>query len=280
MSQSRSSVRIPTRAQEAESWNRVVVVLDACVIELFKGKQTLKRRMREKSNSFGNDSLIDGELHKGYISKVLGEDPAKYRLDIVHHCLLQLLDSPLCLAGHLEVYLKLDCGTLVHVDPRFECPLIFDEFKVILTELLVFRRVKASEHKHSNSNQKRSPLSLLRIVKNPLADHLPTSQQKAINVFSVGDTAEFVALHDLIAPTIKEQLSKDGKISVKTRELSMSPVFVIGAFKQNSIDISYWKSMSANYGAIMREVKISERELSGGVCCAMLTHEYESKLRL
>jgi rRNA small subunit pseudouridine methyltransferase Nep1 len=48
--------------------------------------------------------LLNSDEHKTYIIKKLKKDFSDYRPDILHSCLLALMDSPLNKAGYLNVY--------------------------------------------------------------------------------------------------------------------------------------------------------------------------------
>jgi len=48
--------------------------------------------------------LLNSDEHRNYISKKLKKDYSDYRPDILHSCLLTLMDSPLNKAGFLNVY--------------------------------------------------------------------------------------------------------------------------------------------------------------------------------
>ena len=49
--------------------------------------------------------LVCADSHKGILSK-LKADASEFRPDIVHQCLLALLDSPLNKAGFLKVFIQ------------------------------------------------------------------------------------------------------------------------------------------------------------------------------
>jgi rRNA small subunit pseudouridine methyltransferase Nep1 len=49
--------------------------------------------------------LVTADSHRSILQR-LKQDPAAFRPDIVHQCLLTLLDSPLNKAGLLQVYVQ------------------------------------------------------------------------------------------------------------------------------------------------------------------------------
>lgn len=141
------TVRLPKQPQEREQWRRLIVILEHCPIQQIqtqKGFELLRER------------------HRIYHSKN-GTDPAQWRPDVVHQCLLHLLDSPLSRSGRLQVFLRTAAGILIMIDPRLHVPRSMRLFEAMMTRLLFKLKVR------STTNQ----LQLLRVVKNPVTSHLP-----------------------------------------------------------------------------------------------------------
>ena len=61
--------------------------------------------------------LLQPDKHKKHIAFKLKRDIAEFRPDILHRCLLAILDSPLNKAGLLKVYIHTIDNVLIEVDP-------------------------------------------------------------------------------------------------------------------------------------------------------------------
>jgi rRNA small subunit pseudouridine methyltransferase Nep1 len=114
-------------------------------------------------------SLVTSETHKKYITQKLNKDIAEFRPDIVHRCLLTLQDSPLNKAGLLKVFIHTMDNVLIEVDPscRVACadqiPRTERKFYQLMAQLLEKLKIRAI-----NSSK-----TLLRVIKNPITNHLP-----------------------------------------------------------------------------------------------------------
>merc|ERR1711939_559607 len=112
-------------------------------------------------------SLLNCDDHQGVLAK-MGRDIAHARPDITHQCLLTLLDSPLNKAGRLQVYIHTAKGVLIEVNPSVRIPRTFKRFGGLMVQLLhklSIRSVNGSE-------------KLLKVIKNPITDHLPSNSYK------------------------------------------------------------------------------------------------------
>lgn len=146
------AARLPKTNEERLKWQRLTIILEHCPL---------------KQVQDGKDGwVLLTEKHKNHHAKH-NQDPAVYRPDVVHQCLLHLLDSPLNRAGKLQVFLRTNHGVLIQVDPRLRiprCPRLFDKMMVRLLHKFKIR---------STANF----LSLLRVIKNPVTDHLPQNSR-------------------------------------------------------------------------------------------------------
>lgn len=115
-------------------------------------------------------SLVAPETHKKYITQKLNKDIAEFRPDIVHRCLLTLQDCPLNKAGLLKVFIHTMDNVLIEVDPSCRVPLAHQvprterKFYVLMAQLLEKLKIRAI-----NSSK-----TLLRVIKNPITDHVPS----------------------------------------------------------------------------------------------------------
>lgn len=143
------SARLPRSAAEREKWQRVIIILEHCPLQSIqtdKGFELLSER------------------HRSYHLR-RQQDPAEWRPDVVHQCLLHLQDSALNRAGKLEVYLRTKKGVCVYVDPRLKVPRHMHLFEKMMVNLLFKMKMRSST----------GYLSLLRVVKNPVTDHIPAN---------------------------------------------------------------------------------------------------------
>jgi rRNA small subunit pseudouridine methyltransferase Nep1 len=141
------SARLPKSPGERLAWRRVIVILEHCPLQVVMDKDGFEL-LRER--------------HKNYHAKHK-TDPAAWRPDVVHQSMLHLLDSPLNRSGRLQLFLRTSNGVLLMVDPRLRVPRSMRLFDRMMTRLLHKLKIR------STVNQ----LQLLRIVKNPITDHLP-----------------------------------------------------------------------------------------------------------
>nr|AAO25602.1 EMG1 [Nakaseomyces delphensis]CAE84401.1 Emg1 protein [Nakaseomyces delphensis] len=113
-------------------------------------------------------SLLNCDDHQGTLRK-MGRDIAEARPDITHQCLLTLLDSPINKAGLLQVYILTTKNVLIEVNPSVRIPRTFKRFSGLMVQLL---------HKLSIRSVQSSQTHLLKVVKNPVTDYLPTGCRK------------------------------------------------------------------------------------------------------
>ncbi|KAF6204961.1 hypothetical protein GE061_019128 [Apolygus lucorum] len=117
--------------------------------------------------------LLNSDDHKAILKK--NDRPASdCRPDIVHQCLLMLMDSPLNRAGLLQVYVKTDKNVLIEINPQTRIPRTFKRFAGLMVQLLHKFNVRASN----------GGMKLLKVIKNPVTDHLPVGCQKIGTSFS------------------------------------------------------------------------------------------------
>lgn len=114
-------------------------------------------------------SLVTPETHKKYITQKLKKDISDFRPDIVHRCLLMLQDSPLNKAGLLKVFIHTIDNVLIEVDPSLK---VISSHQVPRTETL-FYALMAQILEKLKVRAVNSSKTLLKIVKNPITDHLP-----------------------------------------------------------------------------------------------------------
>uniref|UniRef100_A0A671KEF0 18S rRNA (pseudouridine(1248)-N1)-methyltransferase n=1 Tax=Sinocyclocheilus anshuiensis TaxID=1608454 RepID=A0A671KEF0_9TELE len=176
--------------------------------------------------------LLNCDQHKSMIIKS-GRDPGKIRPDITHQCPLMLLDSPLNRAGLLQVYLHTEKNVLIEINPQTRIPRTFARFCGLMVQLLHKLSVRAAD----------GPQRLLKLIKNPVSDHLPPGCPRYLTSFKAGDA---------VCP--RTVVPKDGPAAV-----------VIGAFAHGTVNVDYTE----------KTVSISNYPLSAALTCAKMCSAFE-----
>ena len=112
--------------------------------------------------------LLNSELHKKYIRGKLGMDPFFFRPDVLHQSLLTILDSPLNKSGNVRIFVKTFENVLIKIDESVKIPRTFTRFSGLFAQLLKNLKIRAV-----NTSK-----TLLKIIKNPVTDHLPLNLKK------------------------------------------------------------------------------------------------------
>ncbi|KAM0788928.1 18S rRNA pseudouridine methyltransferase, variant 2 [Microbotryomycetes sp. NB124-2] len=156
--------KAPKTNKEKDETRRLIVVLEQACLETYKHSSPAGARGGKGEEKY---SLLNCDDHQGVLAK-MGRDIAHARPDITHQCLLTLLDSPLNKAGRLQVYIHTAKGVLIEVNPSVRIPRTFKRFGGLMVQLLhrlSIRSVNGSE-------------KLLKVIKNPITDHLPSQCHK------------------------------------------------------------------------------------------------------
>jgi len=215
---------VATSGKRPDKEPAVIVVLERACLETGKvGKEHV---------------LLNCDDHANFLRKHK-RDPADSRPDILHQCMLILLDSPLNKAGKLKLYVRTELGVLFEVSPQIRIPRTFKRFCGLMTQLLFKLSIRASN----------GPTKLLNVIKNPVTDHLPPDCR--IVLMSV--TGRLVAAPDFV-PT----LPSDRPV-----------VFVCGAMAHGKVEPEY---------AVDDCIAISEYPLSGAAALGRLCAAWENHL--
>ncbi|KAK8044893.1 nucleolar essential protein 1 [Apiospora rasikravindrae] len=203
---------------------RLIVVLSNASLETYKaahggGGGRMGMQRDEKY------SLLNSDEHIGVMRK-MNRDISDARPDITHQCLLTLLDSPINKAGKLQIYIHTAKGVLIEVSPTVRIPRTFKRFAGLMVQLLHRLSIR------STTSQEK----LLRVIQNPITDHLPPDCRKVTLSFDaplvrVRDWVEGVGSKQSIcvfvgamakgADTFADQFV-DEKISISNFSLSAS----------------------------------------------------------
>jgi rRNA small subunit pseudouridine methyltransferase Nep1 len=151
--------------------------------------------------------------------------------------LLTLLDSPVNKAGLLQIYIATAKGVLIEVSPTVRIPRTFKRFAGLMVQLLHRLSIRST-----NSQEK-----LLKVIKNPITDHLPPNCRKITLSFD--------------APVVKvreymEALKPDESICV-----------FVGAMAKGSDNFAD--------EFVDEKISISNFSLSASVACSKFCHAAE-----
>ncbi|KAI9791503.1 MAG: 18S rRNA pseudouridine methyltransferase [Peltula sp. TS41687] len=219
---------VPIAATDRDT-KRLIVVLSNASLETFRASHGGARRDEKFS-------LLNSDEHIGIMRK-MGRDISEARPDITHQCLLTLLDSPVNKAGKLQIYIHTAKGVLIEVSPTVRIPRTFKRFAGLMVQLLHKLSIRSV-----NSQEK-----LLKVIKNPITDHLPPQCRKVTLSFD----APVVRVKDYVA-----DLGEKESICV-----------FVGAMAKGTDDFA---------DAIVDDrISISNYSLSASVACSKFCHAAE-----
>ena len=167
--------------------------------------------------------------------------PSTCRPDILHHSLLQLLDSPLNHSNLLRIYISSQDNQLIELNEKTRLPRTFKRFTGLICQLLQKMTIKSTHNE-----------TLIRIVKNPIQKHMPANTRYIV----LSDEGELQRVDDFLTEFKAKQLKEHEDINI---------CFIVGAiphgndkFLVDGVDISDYK------------LSLSEFPLSAALSCAKL----------
>lgn len=137
-----------------------------------------------------------------------------------------MLDSPVNKAGKLQIYIQTAKGVLIEVSPTVRIPRTFKRFAGLMVQLLHRLSIKGT-----NSQEK-----LLRVIQNPITDHLPPKCRKITLSFD----APVVRVREYV-----NTLQENESICVFVGAMAKGPDNFADAFVDEKISISNF-SLSAS----------------------------------
>ncbi|MCJ1375850.1 18S rRNA pseudouridine methyltransferase [Loxospora ochrophaea] len=195
---------------------RLIVVLSQASLETYRTSRS------GKDEKF---SLLNSDEHIGVMRR-MDRDISEARPDITHQCLLTLLDSPINKAGKLQIYIRTAKGILIEISPTVRIPRTFKRFAGLMVQLLHRLSIRST-----NSQEK-----LLKVIRNPVTDHLPPNCRKVTLSFE----APVVRVRDYI-----QDLGSKESICVFVGAMAKGKDDFADAIKDDSISISNY-SLSAS----------------------------------
>ncbi|KAG0647278.1 18S rRNA (pseudouridine(1189)-N1)-methyltransferase [Hyphodiscus hymeniophilus] len=201
---------------------RLIVVLSNASLETYKAVYGGGRPGAPRDEKY---SLLNSDEHIGVMRK-MNRDISDARPDITHQCLLTLLDSPINKAGQLQIYIHTAKGVLIEVSPTVRIPRTFKRFAGLMVQLLHRLTIRSI-----NSQEK-----LLKVIQNPITDHLPPNCRKVTLSFD----APLVRIRDYV-----ETLDEKESICVFVGAMAKGTDNFADAFVDEKISISNF-SLSAS----------------------------------
>lgn len=211
------------------SKRRLIVVLSQACLETHKVSSG-------GPNGIEKYALLNSDDHIGVLKK-MGRDISDARPDILHQCLLTLLDSPINKAGKLQVYIQSSKGVLIEVNPTVRIPRTFKRFAGLMVQLLHKLSIRST-----NSSEK-----LLKVIKNPVTQYLPPNCRK----ITLSWEAPVVNAREYIST-----LGKDESLCV-----------AVGAMAKGKDDFAD--------GWADEKIGVSNYSLSASVACSKICHATE-----
>jgi rRNA small subunit pseudouridine methyltransferase Nep1 len=221
---------LPKTLEEKMAAHRVSVVLEKCALELAQPHR-------------GPVELLNCDDHKNLLHKN-GRDPSEIRPDILHQCLMTLLDSPLNKSGKLLIYIHTAQNVLIEVHPSLRVPRTFKRFAGLAVELLQRHKIRAAQ-----ANE-----TLMKVIANPIDKYLPPGSRR----FGFSVSGRQVKFRDFAAQTHQESPS--------------APlVFAVGGVAHD--DPVTEEKFGAGY--IEEKISICPWGLSASCCCSKICNEFE-----
>ncbi|KAJ5910205.1 hypothetical protein N7504_004848 [Penicillium tannophilum] len=198
---------------------RLIVILSNASLETYRASSGRAGAKDEKY------SLLNSDEHIGIMRK-MNRDISEARPDITHQCLLTLLDSPVNKAGRLQIFIHTAKGVLIEVNPSVRIPRTFKRFAGLMVQLLHRLSIRST-----NSQEK-----LLKVIKNPITDHLPPNCRKVTLSFE----APVVRTRDYI-----ESIGPKESVAIFVGAMAKGHDDFADLFKDDTISISNY-SLSAS----------------------------------
>jgi rRNA small subunit pseudouridine methyltransferase Nep1 len=206
-------------------------------------KHPLIRKYVQKRGKDPRFLLLDRSYHHAAM-KTLEEAEKRGRPDIVHFSLLELLGSPLCKEGLLQVYVHTQADSVISVDKETRLPRNYNRFLGLMEQLLQLKQIPP----------------------------------KGSSLLTLTESMTFPQLMKKIEPDCSVAFSRKG--TAKTLENTVSefvekknPVAVVGGFPHGAL--------SENVTKLADEVISIDREmLEAWTVVARMVYEYERQTGL
>ena len=173
--------------------HKLYIILEHANLELTKDKK--------------NPEIINSVDHMNLIKK-MNKSYEDYRPDVLHHCLLNLFESPLNKMGMLQVYIRTKENVLIEISPKTKIPRTIKRFCGLMGQLLQNYRIRAL-----NSSE-----VLLKVIKNPITQYIPFG----CPIISTNEKSKLIKLEEYID-------------NLKNNNVA----FVVGAISKGDVNVDY-----------------------------------------
>ncbi|ANQ06847.1 Uncharacterized protein PCOAH_00010850 [Plasmodium coatneyi] len=217
----------PPAEEEDKNKKRVIIILEGAHLQLIE----TKRYIYELANTMKHKHLLRGQKKE--------DEMRNFRPDILHQCLIHLLESALNKYGLLQVYIKTHDNQLFFVSSNLKIPKTYDQFESLMVTFLRKYKIKANEKN----------LCLLKFLKNDYNAILPINGKK----IGLSVKGRKVHLSDYVQNFQNE---------------TVPVTFFIGAVAYSN-PITKLENLDDN-------ISISEFSLSAATCCSTICSEFEN----
>ena len=206
-------------------------------------RHLLIRKYVQKRGKDPRFLLLDRSYHHAAM-KTLGEAEKRGRPDIVHFSLLELLGSPLCKEGLLQIYVHTRVDSTISVDKETRLPRNYNRFLGLVEQLFELKQIPP----------------------------------KGLSLLTLTENTSFPKLMTKIEPDFIVALSRKGNAQTLEKTVSefvekKNPVAVVGGFPHGTL--------SENVTKLANEVISIDREmLETWTVVARIIYEYERQIGL
>lgn len=209
---------------EANKGKKIIIILEGAYLQLIETKDYVY----ELASKFNSKHFFQEK-----------KELKDCRPDIVHQCLIHLLESPLNKYGMLQIYIRTTSNQLIYISPHLKIPKTYNQFESLMVTLLRKFKIKSSEQN----------IFLLKIIKNDFDAILPTNGLK----IGLSTKGKEVQLSDYIR---------------QFKDITQPVTFFIGA-------VAY-SNPTVQVDVIDEHIKISNFSLTAANCCSALCSEFEN----
>jgi len=219
----------------SSSFGIIIVITKACL------RLVQVASAAERSKSGERYELLNHDDHH-YILRKMDIPMSDARPDILHQCLMTLLDSPLNKIGRLQIYVTTADNKTIEIKPNFRVPRTYAKFALLMTELLLRGKLTTTK--------------CIRVVPGPVQRYLPTNGQK-VSLSISGQPVNLRTWVDDLDPGM----------------LAQTPMtFVIGGVAQGDPTNDLWDE-----GWLTDMISISSFALTASSVCQKIVDEFEYK---
>ncbi|XP_057766833.1 uncharacterized protein LOC130987205 [Salvia miltiorrhiza] len=245
------SKKVKTDGAESEKEEKLKTVVDdmpgipIAPLDTGNNKQGVIFVLEKASLEIGKvgktDQLLSSDEHANYLVKNK-RNPADYRPDIAFQAIQTILDSRVNKSGRLKaLYVRTQLGQLMEIKPHVRMPRTYKRFSGLMVQLLQKLNITATDNGEK----------LLRLVKNPVTQYLPTNSRK---IGFSHSSEKLIDMYNYVG-NINEELDL---------------VFVLGAMAHGKIDEDYVEDY----------ISISEYPLSAAYAISIITNAVERKFKI